>query len=738
MIESSLSENEFHTDVITDAKRIGGFSEKVNNDAGNGRKPDRIRFVTFVTAADLSDFDQLSLQMINRSTIHVLVEMILTGVSKATGKDCLRLFSGGRETLLPGQKRRLRFPAEGFGFYGQSRNWKHVSRIEIICKKEKYDESSEPFNVVLSPLYGERRHIPSGPRLTAEGLFQQLHRHVPGEIFSETHTEPMKIFTPPYGDPEESADRILTGNIMGQKLSFPLSWNFSPDGAHEWTHFLNRHHFLRPVLQAFINTRKPVYSEFIENVLCDWIRKNPVPIGSNGGSGPSWETLSVAWRIREWLEITQVLWNVWNENVQRWILRSFWEHCHHLMDHRGHPNNWIILESGALALTGMKLPVFKGAALWREEGLSRLCHETRRQFMADGVHFECSPLYHALCLHVLLDVKKTAEKLKIWLPAEFHTTIRKAAGYLGAICRPDFTWPSLNDSGGVSGSYAAMMHLFGEMEKRPDFIWLGTKGEKGTPPDKTMSVFGSAGIAAMRSGWQKSAHALVFRAGPPGMSHVHEDVLSLDISVSGVPCLVDPGITAYAPGRLSEWYRSAAAHNMILIDNEGPVRSGLSYRQRIMPAERDFFFYATETRQFVQGVCRYGRENNAGAAITVRRQAAPLDNGGWCIKDSIDGDGRHDVTVCWQFFPGQVKYCFKTHTACYENDAGQGCILKLWPAGHIPAVRHSFGSHNPPAGWISVHGRNVPADHLQFSFSVFPPLLLTWEIRPYESGKHRR
>ena len=737
MIANILPSTEFIPDRITMSKTLCWSPEKRTGGVKFTRDGSRSSFIAVVTAGELAAFNQLSCRIGNRSTMTVLVEMVLSGGSGKGQGNKLCLFSGGREELAPGEERLISFPAGSFGFYGQKRSWRNVTRIKIVGKKEKTDTSTEPIDVVISHLYGELRSVPHGPRLTEEGLALRLHADFTGPIFSASAMSPLETnLLQPHYYPQESADEILAGEIMGQKLTYPLPWDFSPDGAHEWTHFLNRCHFLRPVLRAYIETRDRKYLIFIEEVILGWIRKNPVPLGSNGGAGPAWETLSVAWRMREWLEVNKVLWNSFpcREETKRLILRSCWEHCRHLMDHRGHPNNWIIVESAALALAGMEMPVFKESSLWRREGITRLSKEIGRQFMADGVHFECSPLYHALCLQLLLQVKQTAGKCGIKLPNEFHDPLEKAADYLGAICRPDFTWPSVNDSGGATDDYSAVMLLAGKVFGREDYIWMGTKGKMGKPPQKRTALFRSAGIAVMRSGWGKASHSLLLRAGPTGMSHVHADVLSLDISVAGVPCLVDPGITAYAPGPFSHWYRSAAAHNMILIDGKGPIRFGLPYRKRIQPAGDAIFFSDADGRPLVCGVCGDYRWNEKGPAISVTRKAALIAGESWIISDMIAGEGDFLVTVCWQFFPGRVQYSSETATACYANDAGMGCKLILSSGGYKPEVVHSRGRFQPLAGWVSIQGRDIPADHLRFSFSVTLPLALTWEIRPYALG----
>lgn len=729
-----MPETEIRRDAIVQRRPVCTPLGKRKRHVRLDRDRRGVRFAADLKANELAGFNRLSLRACNRSAFPILVEMVLSGASGKGGKGSLRLFSGGREVLPPGQDREIGFPAGSFGFSGRDRGWENISRIALLCKPERGHRGDEPPDVVLSALYGECRSFPPGPRLTEMGLALRLEksRFVMASPSPEARLSEGPV-PPPHDDPEGSAEEILAGQIMGRRLPFPIPWDFSPDGNHEWTHFLNRHHFLRPVGLALVRTGDERYHQFIREVVSDWIRKNPVPLDSNGGAGPSWETLSAAWRIHEWLRLKESLWHSPSGpgEIQQLILRSFWEHCRHLMDHRGHPNNWIIVESAALALAGMEVPVFKESPRWQAEGLSRLTHEIGRQFMDDGVHFEYSPLYHALCLHVLLDVKRTAGIRGIALPAEFDAPLERAADYLGAICRPDFTWPSLNDSGGVSRDYAAVMRLAGETFGREDFIWLGTKGEQGCPPLKKAASFRSAGIAVMRSGWHPGADFLLFRAGPPGMTHIHEDCLSLEIGIAGLPCLVDPGVTAYAPGPFSHWYRSAAAHNMILVDGKGPLRSGLTYRERIEPAGKTFFFSEGDEEPLACGVCRWDQGDDDGPPLTVTRTAASAPGGGWIITDAIEGTGNHAVTVCWQLFPGRGRYNSRTGAFRYENASGSGgCTLLLMPGAPRPAVVHSRGRLRPLAGWVSIGGRDVPADHLRFTFVATLPLALKWEIRP--------
>ncbi|MDD5170484.1 MAG: alginate lyase family protein, partial [Syntrophales bacterium] len=731
MITAGPTETDIRHDEILERSLVCETLKESKRDSPSEGDRRRRCFATGLRAESLAVFNQLSLSVLNRSSIPVLLEMVLSGETNGGEEEAPSLFSGGREILLPGQRRDLKFPSEAFGFCGRQRAWRDITRIEVIFKKEKTDAGDEPIDIDMGPIYGERRSLQQGPRLTDAGISLRLREDTSGT--PSLHGKSNPIPAPhPHFYPKGTADEILGGYIMGHKVPFPIPWDSSPDGTQEWTHFLNRHHFLRPVLQAFIDTGDINYAKFIEDIVCRWVMENPVPLGSNGGAGPSWETLSVAWRLREWLWIRRVVGNSsfpgGKEN--RLILRSLWEHCRHLMDHQGHPNNWIILEAGALALAGMELPEFKEASSWQKEGLSRLKREISRQFLPEGAHFELSPFYHALCLHILLEIRKTAASMKKRLPTEFNGPLKKAADYLAAICRPDFTWPSLNDSGSVTNDYSSVMRLAGDVFGRADFTWIGTKGKDGKAPRRKIRVFRSAGIAVMRSGSRQDADYLLFRAGPAGASHAHEDVLSLDIAIAGVSCLVDPGITAYAPGPLTDYYRSAIAHNMILIEDKGPVRAGRPYRERIRPADNLFLSSDGSNGRTISGCCRDYEGKDGGADIAVTRIISSGNRRGWVVTDSITGSGNHRVTVCWQFAPGNVKVNQETGMASYENGTGTFFNLTLLNSEHKPKVTLSHGNLNPPLSWVSIQGRDIPTPHLQYSFDASLPFSVVCGIRP--------
>lgn len=700
---------------------------------------------------DLSPYDRLTLTARNRSPAQVLVgiELLHTGASHES-EESVKSFSGGREPLPTGSWTTLAFPVEGFGSYGRDPSWSKVEKIRIAFGFDRDHVGPERVQVDLLRLDGERRIIPEGPRLTDAGL-----RHVLGEdpdclvallrgtdqvrgdrgvvstalsCYAPTNSE--IFFPPPHPYPQESPREIIRGRVMGQNVGIPIPWRSNPLGVQEWTHFLNRHHFARELVKAFAETRSEIYVRAIAQIVESWIRDNPVPLGSNGGAGPAWETLSTAWRLREWLWIAGIVWesSFFPSRTIKTMLRSIWEHATSLLDHVGHPNNWLFVESAALTLAGLCFPWFNDASRWREVGVERLRIAVEAQFFDDGVHFEISPLYHAICLHCLIEVKSAAEAAKVPLPQELTSSEQRMGEYLVALCRPDFTWPSLNDSGGYLGNYSQLMARMGEVYNRQDFMWLGSQGRLGAPPRIGFRAFPSAGIATMRSHDGPDANFLVLRTGPAGAAHVHDDVLSLEVAALGRPRLVDPGVTSYAPDPLTDHYRSAGSHSTILINGKGAVRSKAAYAERIRPAEAALSCAACQDLQVAEGHCPGPWEGSSDCAVT--RSVLFVKGEYWLVFDTVVCPIPEEVAVNWQFSPGRVEMDPATSAAICRDARGAG--LKLFPLlGRGSHVEIATGATVPPRGWVSLNGTDVPAPSFRYIIPTVMRATLAWALVPF-------
>jgi hypothetical protein len=238
----------------------------------------------------------------------------------------------------------------------------------------------------------------------------------------------------------------------------------------------------------------------------------------------------------------------------------------------------------------------------------------------------------------------------------------------------------------------------------------------------------------MRSGYERDSHHLVFRAGPPGAAHIHDDVLSLDVTAFGIPRLVDPGITAYAPGPWTDYYRSAAAHNTILVDGKGPNYSRLSFQKRISPPGKDFSWSATEEEQVVSGVFR-GPWKGLDSEVSFTRKVIFVREQYWVVWDTVDGEGEHEVTACWQFAPGRVEMDLKTYAARCVNEHGPRFELMPVLDSVMPEIQVFIGAFDPPRGWVSKDGADLPATTVMYSVRGRLPLVLRWLLVPFSGSQ---
>ncbi len=398
------------------------------------------------------------------------------------------------------------------------------------------------------------------------------------------------------------------------------------------------------------------------------------------------------------------------------------------MDHQGHTNNWIMVESAALALAGLCFPGFRESSEWLETGLQRLEREFRRQFLSDGVHFEISPLYHAICFHSFLEVKEVAKAAGVKLPQFFGGPLERCADYLKALCRPNFTWPSLNDSGSADMDYTMLVLKAGEIFGRPDLKWIGSKGAEGIQPEPCVRIFADAGIVTMPSGYQSDSNFLVFRAGPPGAAHVHDDILSLDLTALGVPRLIDPGITTYGPSQFTNHYRGAKAHNTILIDGKGPNRSSMSFAERIQPARREVSYQADHEFCAVTGISQWCSDDRE--AYELSRTVVLVNSTYWVVRDFISGVGEHEVNTFWQFAPGRCEPDADSLAVRCFGPAETGFDLIPCLGMLKPELMCRTGALNPVAGWVSVQGDDVSALSCEYKTKTLLPVTLLWLMLP--------
>ncbi len=760
MLNPDIPPEYFATDEIISQRSLNIFQRLAVGEgslAGNGGiiiGEKRISFSLAVDVAELSGNNKLVLELENSSRGSVLVGLQLKH-SKSFYQSSLSgtSFSGGRECLNEFERKKLFFPLESFGFYGYPLDWAYIRQIEVMVFRDRDQIALSPVEIKVFGLWAQRSGRPRGPRLKFNALPQILSSHsnsiLNKEIFtslarlsSENHCsklnyipfsilDPRIFIPPPHAYSFDQAEDVLNGIIMGQAITGKIDWSYTPNEAHEWTHFLNRHHFLRPVVIKFATENCDRCFKYLEEILQDWIVSNPVPLDSNGGAGPSWETLTVAWRLREWFWIAGLLSedNHFSNYTVQLILCSVWEHARSLMNHKGHPNNWIVVESSALAVAGLLFDCFKEAEIWFNTGIERLNEQLDRQFFRDGSHFEISPLYHSICLNAISEVVSVSRFLERDIPKQFEQLIPGMIRFLKALKRPDGSWPSINDSGTSTMDYSATIsgveQSIGQIEKynRNQF------GPNETHQEMHLDCYSDSGIVILRSGNSQTDNFLVFRAGPAGAAHVHGDSLSIEACFNGHLGLVDPGITDYSPGPLTDYYRASRSHNVVLVDDEEPFRASLSYHDRIASA-RNSITVDQDCRLIVAFGCNPASTLKQNPNLHLSRTVIFVNTQFWIIRDHIHGHGLHKVSTFWKCFPSEVNLSSESLSCRIRNTEGLNFQISPFPNDIDMRCQIIQGSMIPWTGWASIQGKDYPAPSIEYTIDCELPKTLFWGLFP--------
>jgi uncharacterized heparinase superfamily protein len=272
------------------------------------------------------------------------------------------------------------------------------------------------------------------------------------------------------------------------------------------------------------------------------------------GRAEAWEPYPVSRRIVNWIKWA-LRGNVPSMRVldslaaqSRWLMHRL---EYHLLA------NHLFANAKALLFTGL---FFTGAEAeaWRKRGLAIVTGELREQVLADGGHFELSPMYHASMLEDLLDLINLYLAFDVPVPASWSDAVERMLRWLRNMSHPDGNISFFNDSAfDIAPDLATLERYAGSLEL-PPFVrqseplqWLRESGY----------VRACAGPAY-----------LLFDCGEVGPAyqpgHAHADTLSFELSVHGRRLFVNSGTSQYGMSAERQRQRGTAAHNTVVIDGK--------------------------------------------------------------------------------------------------------------------------------------------------------------------------
>ena len=289
----------------------------------------------------------------------------------------------------------------------------------------------------------------------------------------------------------------------------------------------------------------PARGAWHEALLLRWVRENPPAAGSG------WEPYPTSLRIVNWIK-----WSLGGNALP--------SEC---MDSLAVQVRWLAqrLEIHLLGnhfLANAKALIFAGAffkqeesEVWLAKGLAILRRELPEQILADGGHFERSPMYHEIILEDLLDIENIAKAYGLGAIIRVEM-VAKMRNWLSAMCHPDGDIAFFNDAAFGIAPIPTELNEYAERLKHP---------VQSAPSDGLLRLADSGYIRV-----QKGDALLLMDAAPIGPSylpgHAHADTLSFELSLHGQRVMVNSGTSCYGIGLERQRQRGTAAHNTVVID----------------------------------------------------------------------------------------------------------------------------------------------------------------------------
>jgi hypothetical protein len=513
---------------------------------------------------------------------------------------------------------------------------------------------------------------------------------------------------------------------------------------------LNRQQFLIDLGKAWCLERQQPDLDALQALVRSWIAGNPYATGVNWACA-----LEPAFRVFSWLWAYYLTVADLDDDLHTAWICSFYDHARFIDRHLelySSPYNHLIAEAAALYMIGVCFPEFAHAARWRARGRRVLETRLREQFYADGGSVEQSPFYHHATIGFYLLAGILARAVGDELSPAVWNAVERGLNYSVALVQPDGKTPPIG--GADDGKPIRLEHLpFWDFRpyqaigavlfQRPDFkhvagrfyedaLWLlGPAGLSSFtalpshPPTEASISLRASGYYVMRSRWSPDADYVCVDCGEqaagmrsdaiPNSMHGHADCLSVIAWLQGRRVLVDSGLFSYnCGGSWEAHFRETAAHNTARIDGKDQARHirkmawSHSYR-----ASLESWRAETHQARFVGSHDGYARGPNG----VVHRRAVWLRPKSYLvICDEFVGRGEHEITVTYQFAPGDLV------AAAEDAALFDGAIDVVWAGSEPWHASVACGGSEPGDGWIAPSlGVKQAAPRLRLSCRMTTP-----------------
>lgn len=425
-------------------------------------------------------------------------------------------------------------------------------------------------------------------------------------------------------------------------------------------------HYFDDLLAVGAQARGHWHEEAIQR----WIAENPP------GREIGWDPYPTSLRIVNWIQWTLAGGTLREQALSslatqvRWLTRRL---EFHLL------GNHLWANAKALIFAGV---FFDGpeAQRWLRQGLRVLDKQLAEQVLADGGHFERSPMYHAIVLTDLLDLLQLAQLFPNVFENSRQRCWTRVAGsmlrWLRIMSHPDGELAFFNDTAmGIAPRYAELRAYAARVAVLQDCA----EPEHIEP----VEALEESGYVRLQRG-PAVIIADVGEIGPdyqPG--HAHADTLSFELSLFGRRLIVNSGVSTYEPGPQRLRQRGTASHNTVVIDGRDSSEIWSSFRVARRARPRDVSWGVAKDVLYVQG-SHDGYRRLSRGPIHARRWT--LTDSSLRIDDEIDGTFDmaqamllvHPNVGVWTHRNGVNLDCAGKQVAIASRGAALGATLQTW------------------------------------------------------------
>jgi uncharacterized heparinase superfamily protein len=403
-----------------------------------------------------------------------------------------------------------------------------------------------------------------------------------------------------------------------------IGWD-NPTISKLWRYNLHYFGFLLQDLNSKVHFTEQL------NMITYWIKSNPF------GKGTAWEPYPTSLRIINWIK-----WNSIGHGLSEVAKQSLWNQTkwlaarpeYHLLGNHLFINAKALFFSSAFFQLGEDSKIYKKA-------ISILIKELDEQFLADGAHFELSPMYHALALEDLLDLFSISEYMPLSFPkAEIEKKVIKGMDWLRTMVYKNEELAHFNDcANGIAPKLS-------ELQEYATRLGLNLSCLE----EQLFNYHNESGFIVFNN---LCSHLIadVGHVGPdylPG--HAHADTLSFELAINDNRMIVNSGTSVYGASEERVRQRGTAAHSTVEIDNHNSseIWSGFRVARRAKPFDIQINSndLSINSISFSASHDGFTRLRNS----PIHNRSWSFNGNTWIVEDTISGNKNY-VTSRFYFHP---------------------------------------------------------------------------------------